>query len=253
MADNFTQIKNELIRSTKLTPKEKAVLFVLLSYGDCEEIYLNQKTLAKQANTSRASVIRALDKLRKLKMINTTIKPDRSTLLYELSTGVVVSHSNKVVAQSDRGCTTQQQGVVAQSDTSNKSISNKTIDKKDGLVKDEIITKVILLWNDISGKNKNLNPTTQQYRKAVSWCLKQFNGLSDSEKLAKFRFVFENKKRMYEDPDHIFSHFELPTLLRQGKFMGNVDAAPYKQAVDHRTPAEIRQAMEDEKNDQARP
>lgn len=119
----FTQIMNDIIRSDKLTPNDKAVFNLLISYNYHEEIFVNQKTIAKESNMSRASVMRSLDKLRALKMITTEIKPDRSTLVYKIDTALVVSQSNK-------GCITEQQGVVAESDTINKEVNNKELKEK---------------------------------------------------------------------------------------------------------------------------
>lgn len=126
----YTKILDELIRSDKLTPNEKVVLFVLLTYGDCEEIFISQKRLAKESSMSRKLVMSAVEGLRKKKYLSTTIKPDRSTLIYKLNTKLVVPKTDNVVTKSNKGCSQIGQGVVPKSDTSIKSISNKRLNIK---------------------------------------------------------------------------------------------------------------------------
>jgi hypothetical protein len=129
------------------------------------------------------------------------------------------------------------------------SIVEDSIGKVSKEKNSELIDKVILLWNEVAGESLNLK--SKQYREAVSWCIDQFNGLGDSEKLAKFRYVFElgdseklakfryvfeNKKRMFEDDNHPYRHYELPSLLGKKKFMGLVDASPYQPLVVNQEP-----------------
>jgi uncharacterized phage protein (TIGR02220 family) len=163
----FTQIKDELIRSDKLTPHEKAVLNVLLSYGDCKEIFIGQSRLAKESNMSRKTVNAAVKSLTKKKLISTRLKPDRSTLVYMLNTEVVVTESDNVVTLSDKGCNGKLQGVVTESDTSNKSISNKTIDKENNKKKvspEEIpFTEILEYLSKVSGKRHNVNKLNKKY------------------------------------------------------------------------------------------
>jgi uncharacterized phage protein (TIGR02220 family) len=161
MSDNFTQIKNELIRNEKLTPNEKVVLFVLMTYGNCDEIFVGQKKLAVQSGMSRKLVMKAIEGLRKKRYLKTKRKVDRSTLRYELNTEKVVPISDKPVTKKDKACSQIGQGVVPKSDTSNKSISNKNIDKEPS-AENIPYKKIIDRFNqECNGKFKHTTRDTQ--------------------------------------------------------------------------------------------
>jgi predicted transcriptional regulator len=128
--NRFTQIKNELIRSEFLTPNEKTVLFVLMSYGNCDEIFIGQKKLAEQSRMSRKTVVATVKSLKDKKFITTKLKPDRSTLIYKLNIDRVVTLSNNVVTDLHKGCNGKLQGVVTDLHTSNTSISNTILEKE---------------------------------------------------------------------------------------------------------------------------
>jgi hypothetical protein len=125
----YTKIRDDIIRSEKLTPKERSVLFVLLSYEkNCAEIFIGQKRLAKESGMKRKSVIDAVKGLKKKGLLKTEIKVDRSSLHYKLTDKVVVPKLDNVVSKTDRGCPKMTQGVVSKPDT---SIINKSINKLD--------------------------------------------------------------------------------------------------------------------------
>jgi hypothetical protein len=232
MADKyFTQIKDELIRSTKLTPHEKAVLFVLLSYGSCKEIYVNQNKIAEQANLSRISVVRAISALRKKKLIETEMKPDRSTLVYTLDDNVVVSQSNNVVvSESNKGCITEQQGVVSESDTRDRRVSNKRLDiKEKEIIKkkkardDTLAIRMIEIFNEVNGKNHSVNNETHLLNcHQIIKALAKMGFRGEDAVLEKVRYVCENKKRHEETSDY-WKNNKITTVFRKSKFLAYME------------------------------
>jgi hypothetical protein len=106
----------DLIFSQKLSPNEKVLLLVLIMWeedvrkGKIMDIHPGQKLLAEQCNMGIKSVRRAIDGLKKKKLVNTKLKANRSSLLYTLSTAVVKSIWPNVGSKGHNGL--GQKGVV---------------------------------------------------------------------------------------------------------------------------------------------
>ena len=132
MADKgYSKIRNDIIRNPYLSPNEKIILILLISYQNCEKIYMSQNTIANQLGIERKTVNRVIKLLEEKKYIKTEILPDRSSLLYILYSKAVVPEMDKVVPETDRGCTQNGQGVVPKKDTIKKSIKKKILKGKE--------------------------------------------------------------------------------------------------------------------------
>jgi len=234
----FTQIRNKLIRSGSLTPYDKAVLFVLMSYGSCEKIYLSQSEIAKQANMSRDMVHKTVKKLKEKRYINTVEQIDRATLEYKLLYKAVTDTISRVTDENDRGYGQERQGGTDENDTSNKSISNKSrvikdiVEKKNAL--DDLVDKVILMWKEKSGQNK-IQLTTKSYRKQIKTAIKDLALSEESDILSAFAFVFDNKGAQAADEEYrLFSQaaWNLTTLTRPANFMRYYEEPEHKSAEE---------------------
>jgi predicted transcriptional regulator len=104
--------------------------------------------------------------------------------------------------------------------------------KKEGKYSD-LITQIIELFNAVSGSN--LSFYVLIYRTLCLTCIKCLRierGASDGELLDRFKYVFENKKKQYDDPDNILSCYNLPMLLAKKNFNKYLDELPCKTIYD---------------------
>jgi uncharacterized phage protein (TIGR02220 family) len=200
----FTQIWNELIRSKKLTPNEKAVLNVILSYNSLDKIYLKQQTIADEANMHRDTAHRTIKSLKDKGFISTKGTPDRATLLYKLLTKVVT-------AKNDKGYCLNRQGVTAETDSSNKELSNIKLEigkPKKISPEDKIPYKQILDYLNEKAK-RNYSPVNghKKFIKA-RW--------NEGARLVDYKTVIDNKCKEWKDTE--WDKYLQPSTLFGNKF-----------------------------------
>jgi uncharacterized phage protein (TIGR02220 family) len=222
---HYTKIMDELIRSDKLTPNEKAVLSVLISYADCEQIYLKQSTIAKQSNMSRDTVNRVIKSLRKGKYIKTVEIPDRSNLEYKVLYGQVTADSDRGVSNTDRGCGKFRQGVTADSDSSIKRSSIKNIDKeKDKKEKKPaaaVCEAIIAYLNDKAGRKFEVS--NEDHHKYIRSRWKKYPDIE------KFKFVIDVCCAKWKGNEEMQDYLQ-PSTLFNGKFAERLGWTPPKQS-----------------------
>jgi uncharacterized phage protein (TIGR02220 family) len=237
-AKNFTQIRNDIIRNDSLTPHEKAVLSVILSYGSCEKIYISQAVIAKESNMSRDMVHRIIKKLKKEKYINTVIQPDRATLEYELLSKAVTDGISKVTDEKRRGYGQERQGGTDEDDTSNKSISNKSIvikkkiKKKDDIPYQEIIDYLNTKLNKKNERGFQLTEATKSKIKTC-WGFASKHPEYKDDPIKAFFYVIDVKCEEWGNKTEWQRNLNPATLFQLGKIKDNF--AKYLAQTDNKT------------------
>lgn len=103
--------------------------------------------------------------------------------------------------------------------------------KKSKKEKDALASQAISLFNEIADKKKDVNNVSHIGRcNVIIKQLKSQGVKSDADILAKFRFVFDNKKKERDDsPQDSFArkNYDLDTLTRKVNFFNYVDKEPY--------------------------
>lgn len=105
---NFTQIQNELIRSNVLTPADKSILFLILSYNPC---FISKKTISEITGLSLATVKRSLNKMKELRLLTWQKGKCRGqSNLYKVATDLTGIQLNKTLTRVTRDLCADQLG-----------------------------------------------------------------------------------------------------------------------------------------------
>jgi DNA-binding transcriptional MocR family regulator len=125
----------------RLGPYALSVYVALLRHADqrTQSCYPSHKTLADKLGMSRDSVMRAIDTLKKAKLISVKHRKDKAgdaaSNLYLIRE--VVAHSDHLDADSDHGSRSQPPPVVVHSDTNKTQLDKTHQQEHDGLLSHE--------------------------------------------------------------------------------------------------------------------
>jgi hypothetical protein len=232
--EGFFQCYNYIFRENDLSAYDKLVFCVILSLskGGEQEVFISYETLAKFSGIKRTSAYKSIKNLIEKKYIKYGEKQKRNSKTYQVINKWTVHEVNKTSSPDEHQQFTRRKAQVHEANSINSTYLNNTPKiKKSKKEKDNALAvRCISLYNEISGSGKNIN-NEEHIRKCniIIKSLRQMGSRSDDEILAKFSYVFENKKREHEDEASIWNHLnKIGTMLAKANFLNYMDEEPYK-------------------------